>query len=131
MSVKTQRYMRKRFPVEAVKVTKANFEDVRAWCNGEIFEGTPKTGPYFKVPGKRPLSAKQARAYVGSWVLFANNGFKVYPDAAFKEYFERDVVVTIVNKGDTFPDEPAEMQELVIPKPGPHAGRSYWAVDSE
>lgn len=136
MGVHTRTFNRKSFPVEAVQVTNTNFEDVRAWCDGEEVPKSGKTPRHFKVPVIRPMSHTQTKARVGDWVLYANNGFKVYPDAAFRKYFEPVTQNTakVYKKPDVFPGEPVDMQEQILvgyPKPGPHAGRSYWPADSE
>ncbi len=112
--VRTHRYNRKPFAVDAIRITKQNFEDVRAWCNGSEVIKSSKDSPYFKVAVKRPISELQTRAHVGDWILHTESGFKVYTDKAFKQYFQPAQGVHIVNHpagSVVVTDEPKEMTE--------------------
>lgn len=89
--LKTTKYARKSFPVDAVQVDEENFEDVATWCQGEV---RTETGPaheirYVHVRVHRPLNERQTKAYVGDWVLYAGTGYKVYTDKAFRNSFEK------------------------------------------
>lgn len=111
-------YVRKPFPVDAVEVTEANFDEVAIWCGGEIREAGGKR--YIKVAVRRPLNDRQTRASVGDWVLYAGNGYKVYSKTAFFGSFEKptgQMLDRLVQerKPQPFPGEPEEMQEEVIP----------------
>lgn len=93
MSIVTEKYTRKPFPIEAIKVTDENMEDVAKWCGGEIHTQNDKR--FIKVDVNRPLTEKQTKAFVGDWVLKArqkvsNSGFKVYTEKAFVHCFDRD-----------------------------------------
>jgi len=83
--IETQQYERNPFPVEAVQVTKENLSEVSDWCAGSIVG--PKGSQYIKVDVSRAMSERQTRAFPGDWVLYAESGFKVYPDRAFKKNF--------------------------------------------
>jgi hypothetical protein len=85
-------YYRKRFPVKVVEVTPDNMQDVAQWCNGKIKEkqilGGKGTMKFIKVDVFRPLNTRQSEAYVGDFVLYHRNGYKVYTPNAFHESFE-------------------------------------------
>lgn len=86
--MKSDRYIRKSFGVDAVQVTEANFAEVAAWCGGfPMNDGTRK---YIQVDVKHPINPRQTRAYVGDWVLSSDKGYKVFTDSAFKKQFVPD-----------------------------------------
>lgn len=89
----TTHFVRKPFYVDGIRVSKQNMEEVAAWCKGEIKQTEPKDkgkrpSPYIEVNVNKPLNERQKRAFIGDWVLEAENGFKVYTDAALKLTFE-------------------------------------------
>ena len=90
MTIATQKYLRKPFTVDAVRVTAENIEQVAKWCNGEIKEGKrgPNTEKYVSVPVAKPLNERQTMAFKGDWVLFSAGSFKVYTNRAFEQSFE-------------------------------------------
>jgi hypothetical protein len=74
--------------------------EVAEWCVGTLKETEPKVkgkkpSPYIEVEVHRPANDRQKRAFVGDWVLQAENGFKVYTDQALRSTFE--VAVTSDN----------------------------------
>lgn len=87
----TEKYMRKPFLVEGVRVTSDNMEDVAKWCSGSVDSTIPrgKKEPvnYVKVRVLRPMNDRQTMAFQGDWVLYAGTGYKVYSDKAFKDSF--------------------------------------------
>lgn len=86
--MKTHKFARKTFYVDAVRVSEANIEEVATWCNGTIEQD--ETGHTFlKVEVLRPLTERQEQAYIGDWVLGADRGFKVYTPKAFEKQFEK------------------------------------------
>ncbi len=85
--IKTDKYARKPFLIDAVKVTSENIEEVAEWAMGEV-RLTDKGDPYIHVRVHRPLTARQTKAFVGDWVLYANKGFKVYTEKAFHNTFD-------------------------------------------
>lgn len=99
MSLQTQKYTRKPFPIEAVQVTTENMRDVAEWCKGEVIttdskiaealQKTPET--YIKVKASNPMNDRQTQAFPGDWVLYANKGYKVYTDKSFKRSFDEIV----------------------------------------
>jgi hypothetical protein len=88
--VETDNYARKPFVVEGIRVTEENLSDIADWCGGEVRTSTTmsENKRYVKVRVHHPLSDRQTKAYVGDWVLFSGNGYKVYTDAAFQKSFE-------------------------------------------
>lgn len=89
-----KQFNRRSFPVDAVRVTEENFEDVAVWCDGNIHLSDETDQPvaigtrYIKVRVQNPLSERQTKAFVGDWVLYAGKGYKVYTDKAFKKSFD-------------------------------------------
>lgn len=98
MTIKTEKFARKPFLVDAIRVTEANIHEVAKWCKGEVLEELqgPTVASYIKVDVSRPLNERQKKAFVGDWVLFAGRGFKCYSPKAFDDCFEypADGVVT-------------------------------------
>lgn len=93
--MKTDKFARKPFFVDAVQVTHANIDEVAKWCGGDVRSMAQDAGPdqmkavfYIKVRVTRPLNVRQTQAFVGDWVLYAGTGYKVYTDAAFHKSFE-------------------------------------------
>lgn len=97
--LETKTYSRRPFEVEAIRVTEKNFEDVAAWCGGnicEVKEHQPTMDSlqgdvirrYIHLEVDRPLTPRQSQAYVGDWILFASKGFKVYANRPFMKNFE-------------------------------------------
>lgn len=91
VSIKTEKYVRTRFTIDAVQVTPENFAQVAEWCNGKIMTDmtTPEHREFIKVEVHHPLSERQTKAYVNDWVLFAGKGFKCYTPKAFARTFEK------------------------------------------
>jgi hypothetical protein len=86
--MKTHKFARKTFYVDAVRLSEANFQEVTEWCKGEIKQDDAGH-TYISVETYRPLDERQTRAYVGDWVLFAGSGYKVYTSKAFEKAFEK------------------------------------------
>lgn len=90
--MKTHKFARKPFYVDAVRVSDANMEEVAEWCKGTIEKS--EEGTFIKVEVHRPLTERQTQAFVGDWVLFAGSGFKVYTPKAFDKSFEKVKTLT-------------------------------------
>ena len=89
--MKTETYIRKPFTAEAVRVTRENVNEIAEWCGGEVRIWKGRKGiekPYVKVNVKHPLGVRQTEGRLGDWVLYANDGFKVYTDKAFRRTYE-------------------------------------------
>jgi hypothetical protein len=94
MTITPEKYVRKPFEIDAVRVSKSNMEEVAGWCGGVIHfvdhAGVEKNKTaYIKVRVERALKENQTRAFVGDWVLKAGKGYKVYTHRAFEACFER------------------------------------------
>lgn len=96
MRLKTSKFTRKPFEVEAIQVTAENMLQVSKWCRGQMRSSAGPGGrnpqKYIKVPVKRFLNDRQTQAYVGDWVVTAieegTKGFKVYTPKAFTRTFD-------------------------------------------
>lgn len=86
--MKTHKFARKPFYVDAVRVSEENMEEVAEWCDGKIVEHETD-GKFVSVKVHRPLTERQTQAFVGDWVLNSGNGFKVYVQKAFDKSFEK------------------------------------------
>jgi hypothetical protein len=92
MSVATDQYIRKPLYVAAVRITNGNFEEIAAWCQGEILQdevpgqGTGKK--YIHVRVHNPKNSRQTKAFVGDWLLYTERGYKVYTNKAFHASFD-------------------------------------------
>lgn len=97
MSVKTTKYIRKALYVDAVRVTKENFDELAQWCDGTV--GTdPDYGEksYIHVRVVNPKNTRQTRAFVGDWILYTERGYKVYTNKAFHSAFNEVIEETPV-----------------------------------
>lgn len=98
MTVKTEAYTRKPFPVDAVQVSDSNLRQVARWCKGvvqttakTVSEGEERTKEkvrFIKVEVHNPSNERHTKAFVGDWVLKSDTGFKVYTKSAFEKAFE-------------------------------------------
>lgn len=94
--MKTEQYTSKTFPLDAVRVTTENMDEVAKWCKGAVQHTDPhmaeqlgqKPQTWIKVPAPNPLNEKQTQARVGDWVVFIKREFRVYTHASFKRNFE-------------------------------------------
>jgi hypothetical protein len=97
MSVTTTQFLRKPLYVEAVRVTRENFDEVATWCQGEVQQdeipgkGTGKK--YIKVRVHNPKNPRQTKAMVGDWLLYTDRGYKIYTNKAFHTSFDEVQVV--------------------------------------
>jgi len=86
--IETQKYIRKPLYVDAVRITNANFEEIAAWCQGEI--GQDERGKKcIKVRVHNPKNVRQTQAGVGDWLLYTERGYKVYTNKAFHASFDQ------------------------------------------
>jgi hypothetical protein len=95
-TLKTEKFVRKPFPIDAVQVTEENMEAVAKWCGGEVLTEARgnRTVKYIQVPVARAINERQKKAHVGDWVLSSetrnrNRSFKCYTPKAFDDCFER------------------------------------------
>lgn len=103
--MKTETFVRKSFPIQAVRVTEENMVEVAAWCGGAIKSETQgkRTVTYVEVPVHRPMSERQKKAFVGDWVSFIGRSFKSYTQRAFDECFESPSEDQLTHFGDGNP----------------------------
>lgn len=101
--VETVKYVRKPLYVEAVQVTPDNFMNVADWCQALVgrkggeagTESRPADGfeidpsnHYIRIRVHNPQSKKQTMAFVGDWILYTEQGYKIYTDRAFQSGFD-------------------------------------------
>lgn len=113
--MKTHKFARKPFYVDAVRVSEANIEEVAQWCNGKVMENEDGQR-YVKVTVLRPLNDRQTEAFIGDWVLYAGTGFKVYTTKAFDKAFEKVKTLTKAQAdaaGIKVPHEPSQKPHRV------------------
>lgn len=117
-NVKTVKYVRKPLYVEAIQVTADNFMDVADWCQALVGQKGAEAGTenrpakgfeldpskhYIRIRVHNPQSKKQTMAFVGDWILYTEQGYKIYTDRAFQANFD---AVDI--------EEPTEQVEPVV-----------------
>lgn len=110
--LKTHKFARKPFYVDAVRVSETNIEEVAEWCSGKLDEGP--NGKFVQVEVYRPINDRQTQAHVGDWVLYTATGYKVYMAKAFDRSFERVKTLTKAQAdeaGITVPHEPRPANE--------------------
>jgi len=94
--MKTEKFQRKPFLVDAVQVTEENMESVAQWCKGNVVSTDPGIAEqlhkpvqtWIQVETQQPMNDRQRQAFVGDWILYANRGFKIYTPKAFDRTFE-------------------------------------------
>lgn len=101
MSIATQKFTRKSFEVEAVRVDESNMEEIAQWCGGKVRTEKPWSPKdskkdlteeqkeyaeahekrttddqpgrkHIKVKVKNPINDRQTKAFVGDWVLYTD-----------------------------------------------------------
>lgn len=90
--METEKYQRKPFEVDALRVTEENFKFCAGLCSGEIRTEKDRRNvvtTYIKIFVNRPLNEAQTKAYVGDWLLYTPSGWKIYKDGAFRNSFEK------------------------------------------
>lgn len=95
------KFIRKPLYVDAVRITRANFEEVATWCQGEIqrdeVPGKGTSKPFIRVRVHNPKNPRQTKAMVGDWLLYTERGYKVYTNTAFRASFDE---MPIQDNGD-------------------------------
>lgn len=98
----TDKYERKPFPVDAVRVTEENMAAVRKWCDGRIekVEGSDVKCIFVRVAN--PATDRQNKAMVGHWLVYMpGSGYKVYTHQAFKRTFRKAEAAEPIDMIDT------------------------------
>lgn len=98
MTIVTKRYSRKPLIVDAVQVTRENFQELAKWCQGYIRRNSDgmDVHPDDVDPGSQhifvrvhsPRSGRQTKAFVGDWILYTEQGYKIYNTKAFIASFD-------------------------------------------
>ena len=92
MSVITTQFLRKPLYVDAVRITRENFDEVATWCQGEIKQdevpGKGTSVKYIKVRVHNPKNPRQTKAMIGDWILYTDRGYKIYTNKAFHTSFD-------------------------------------------
>lgn len=87
-----ENFVRKQFPVQAVRVTPQNIEELAESCGGKIMHDGEKEGnfsrDYIKVLVQYPKNERQTQAHIGDWLVKQGRNYKVYLDPAFRATFE-------------------------------------------
>lgn len=84
--IKTIPFIHTPLIVQAIQVTEDNMADVAEWCGGSIkYDGIGIRRPYIDVKVNHPLRREHTMAYVGCWVTFTKQGFKVYAEDKFRK----------------------------------------------
>lgn len=97
MTIQTTKYVRMPFYVDAVLVTEENMTEVAKWCGGSIQQTDLRNQgleKYIYVHVHTPMNERQKMAFVGTWVLSTEKGYKVYTETAFGRMFQKAVEVT-------------------------------------
>lgn len=89
MGVKTEKYIRKPLFVDAVRVSTHNFDEIAAWCQGEVQVDEETRKQFIKVRVHLPKIPRQTKAYPGDWILYTDKGYKVYTNKAFRTAFDK------------------------------------------
>jgi hypothetical protein len=99
MSISTERFTRKTFTVEAVRVTSENIHELAAQVKGEVRDaGTlawdgPNKKLYIDLVVWRHGRDQRAMAFLGDWVTISpSNNLEVYAHKRFKSTFALEYV---------------------------------------
>ena len=93
MGVTTTQFIKKPLYVEAVRITRKNFNDVARWCGGRVqterANAAENAGKKFlKIDAHNPINSRQTKAFVGDWILQTDRGFKIYTHNSFVGAFD-------------------------------------------
>lgn len=108
MAIQTQQFVRKPIYVDAVRVTKGNFQEVAEWCGGEIQTDRNTKKQFIRVRVNHPKVPRQTMAFVGDWVLYTETGYKIYTKNAFRSSFDE------VEKGVQTPPTPIDQVKTPV-----------------
>lgn len=98
MPIETKKFVRKPLYVDAVQVTPTNFDEIATWCQGQIQQDSgPRGKRYIRVRVLQPKTPRQSKAYVGDWLLYTEQGYKVYTSQAFHAAFDLVKIITDIS----------------------------------
>lgn len=93
MTISTERYIHK--PVDAIRVTNENIEQIAVWCHGTIKINTDygwnvydNGRKYINLEVSHPTGRRTAKAFPGDWIVTVKGSFKVYNNRAFETTFD-------------------------------------------
>jgi hypothetical protein len=113
MAISTQKYIRKPLYVDAVRITAGNFDEIAAWCQGEVQQDDAAGKKFIKVRVHNPKNPRQTKAFVGDWLLYTERGYKVYTNKAFHASF--DVVPEQQEAQEAVKPPASEVRQVVDP----------------
>src|SRR5688500_5754916 len=91
--MKTEKFLRRPFEVNAVQVTPQNAAEIAEWCGGTVGEADYKLAGFVckmgtvLVPGNGPNKGRNIEARIGSYVLELDGKFRVLRKQQFHEMF--------------------------------------------
>jgi hypothetical protein len=85
---------RRAYPGKAIYITSVNLEAVAEWCGGSLVNAhltRPGDIRCIEIVRRHPGGSVKNRqfAFVGQWIVQANNQFTVYKHTSFMSTFER------------------------------------------
>ena len=95
MTISTERFMHK--PVDAIRVTNENMDQVAAWVKGEVKVYFGSTNNILdenagklciELSVSHPTGRRKAKAFAGDWIVSVKGSFKVYNHRAFTSTFK-------------------------------------------
>lgn len=89
MGIATEKYIRKPLIVKAVRVTEQNFDEMVAYCHGEVQTDERSDKRFIRVDVNNPKNPRQTKAFVGDWLLWSEKGVKIYTNKAFLASFDQ------------------------------------------
>jgi len=112
--LETLNYTRNPSDIEAVRVTRANMEDVASWCGAEVL--TAGKAKFIDVPVYKPQNDRLKKAFIGDFVVFDGRGFKVYMPKSFNASFrKKSNTVNLRPTAGDHPDVALEVVQVVDP----------------
>lgn len=90
MTVVALKFVRKSFPVDAVRVSHKNIHELAGILGATVAKTLDDHQRLYICLDKiKTSNARQTKAYIGDWVVVAENGIKVYRDKSFRRVFEQ------------------------------------------
>jgi hypothetical protein len=86
-----QIWTKKSFDVQAAQVTEQDMETIAEWCGGRIYiqhnEGEERQF-YIQFTGIQHKEKKEIKAFVGDWITFVRDEFRLFHDTQFKRAYD-------------------------------------------
>lgn len=88
----TEIWSRNSFDAECVRVTEENIQDVAEWCDGSITRlMTQYPKKYIRFNVVQYNEHREAKAFIGDWVILVKGEFKHYRDESFHRAYSQKV----------------------------------------